>query len=66
MKRKEVNEIVRKEYYRQVKAVRWWRLDTGNLLRAGKGWAASVVRYTAGMLDCQKKELKVMGGRNRQ
>ena len=43
-----------------MKAVAQSRLYAGNLLRAVNGWAVSVMRYTAGVLDWQKKELKAM------
>ena len=66
MKTKEMKEIVRKEYYRRVKAVAQSRLYAGNLLRAVNGWAVSVVRYTAGVLDWQKKELKAMDSKTRK
>lgn len=62
----EMKESVRKEYFRRVKAVAKSKLYAGNLMRAVNGWAVSVVRYTAGVLEWNRKELKAMDTKTRK
>lgn len=66
MKKKEMKEIVRREYFRRVKAVAQSKLYAGNMMRAVNGWAVSVVRYTAGVLEWKMKELKAMDIKTRK
>ena len=66
IKTKEMKELVKKEYLRRVKLVARSRLYGGNLVRAVNVWAVSVVRYTAGVLDWNKSELKAMDVKTRK
>ena len=63
---KEMKEMVRNEYLRRVKLVARSRLYAGNLIKAVNTWAVSVVRYTAGVLEWTKKELKALDTKTRK
>ena len=54
----EMKEKVKNEYLRRVKAVARSKLYSRNLFTAINSYAVSVVRYSAGILDWQEKELK--------
>ena len=66
IKTKEMKELVRKEYLRRVRLVARSRLYAGNLITAVNVWAVSVVRYTAGVLDWNARELKTMDTKTRK
>jgi len=66
IKTREMKEIVKKEYLRQVKLVAKSILYAGNMLGAINAWAVSVVRYTAGVLDWSEAELKAMDVKTRK
>ena len=57
---------VKEEYLRRVKLVAKSRLYAGNLIKGINAWAVSVVRYSAGVLNWTKKELKGMDVRTRK
>ena len=63
---KEMKEKVKNEYLRRVKAAAGSQLYAGRLLQAVNTWAVSVVRYTAGILNWNKKELQAMDTRTRK
>ena len=56
--RKEMKDLVRNEYLRRVKAVCKSNLYAKNLFTAINVWAVSVVRYSAGIIDWNDKELR--------
>ena len=62
----EMKEKVRREYFRRVKAAAGSQLYAGRLLQAVNTWAVSVVRYTAGILKWNEKELQKMDTRTRK
>ena len=66
IKTKEMKELVRKEYLRRVRRVARSRLYAGNLITAVNVWAVSVVRYTAGVLKWNVRELKDMDIKTRK
>ena len=66
LKTKEMKEVVSKEYCRRVKAVAKSKLYAGSMISSVNGWAVSVVRYTAGILEWSKKELKKMDSKTRK
>ena len=61
-----MKELVRKEYLRRVRRVARSRLYAGNLITAVNVWAVSVVRYTAGVLKWNVRELKDMDIKTRK
>jgi len=63
---KEMKEKVKEEYLRRVKLVARSRLYAGNLIKGVNAWAVSVVRYSAGVLNWTKKELRAMDVRTRK
>ena len=62
---KEMKVKIRGEYLRRVKLLAKSRLYAGNLIRGINAWAVSVVRYSAGILDWNKGELKEMDKKTR-
>ena len=66
IKTKEMKDLIRGEYMRRVKLVARSKLYAGNLVKALNVWAVSVVRYTAGVLDWTKRELKAMDVKTRK
>ena len=54
---REMKRKVKEEYLRRVKLVAKSRLYAGNLINGINAWSVSVVRYSAGMLNWNKKEL---------
>ena len=63
---REMKKKVKEEYLRRVKLVAKSRLYAGNLINGINAWAVSVVRYSAGVLNWTKKELKGMDVRTRK
>ena len=63
---REMKKKVKEEYLRRVKLVARSRLYAGNLIKGINAWAVSVVRYSAGVLEWTKKELKRMDVRTRK
>ena len=63
---KEMKKKVKEEYLRRVKLVARSRLYAGNVIKGINAWAVSVVRYSAGVLDWTKDELKAMDVRTRK
>jgi len=66
IKQKEMNEKIKKEYLRRVKLVSKSMLYGGNLIKAINAWAVSVVRYSAGVIEWSKAELKAMDIKTRK
>ena len=50
---------IQKEYYRRVRQLTSSKLNGGNTIRAINSRAASLVRYTAGILKWTKDELNL-------
>ena len=63
---REMKELVKKEYFRRVKAVAKSKLYAGNLIKGVNAWAVSVVRYSAGVLEWTVKELRAMDVKTRK
>ena len=55
---KEMKEKIKGEYYRRVRVLAKSKLYSGNMVRGINAWAVAVVRYTAGIIDWSKKEVK--------
>ena len=60
MMTKEMKKKVRDEYFRRLKLLLKSQLYAGNLIAGINAWAIGIVRYTAGVLEWTKKELKQM------
>ena len=58
MMTKEMKKKVRDEYFRRLKLLLKSQLYAGNLIAKINAWAIGIVRYTAGVLEWTKKELK--------
>ena len=54
----EMKKKVKKEYFRRLKLLLKSQLYAGNLIAGINAWAIGIVRYTAGVLDWGKVELK--------
>ena len=50
----------RSEYLGRVRLVARWKLYSHCLIGAMNVWAASVVRYSAGILDWREQDLKAL------
>ena len=61
MKRK-----VKDEYFRRVKKLFRSKLNGGNVVAGTNAWAVGIIRYSAGILDWNKKELKDMDIKTRK
>ena len=55
---KEMKAILRKEFFRRVRLLVKSKLYSGNMIKGINSWAVSVIRYTAGIIEWTKKELK--------
>ena len=63
---REMKESVKGEYLRRVRLLAGSKLKAGNLVKGLNAWAVSVVRYTAGILDFNKSELKALDVKTRK
>ena len=63
---KEMKVKLKTEYFRRVKLLLKSKLYGGNMIKGINSWAVSVIRYTAGILNWTKKELKEMDIRTRK
>jgi hypothetical protein len=63
---KEMKRKIKDEYLRRVRLLARSRLYAGNLVQGINAWAVGVVRYSAGILDWTKEELKGMDIRTRK
>ena len=66
MMTKEMKKKVRDEYFRRLKLLLKSQLYAGNLIAGINAWAIGIVRYTAGVLEWTKKELKQMDVQTRK
>ena len=60
IKKGEMKEKVKKEYYRRIKKILKSKLNGRNIIKAIKTWAISVPRYSGPFLDWNKVELREM------
>ena len=56
----EKGKVRRSEYLGRVRLVARWKLYSHCLIGAMNVWAASVVRYSAGILDWREQDLKAL------
>ena len=56
----EMKYKIQKECYRRVRQLTSSKLNGRNTIRATNSWAASLVRYTAGILKWKKDELNLI------
>ena len=54
------------EYYKRVRLLARSKLYGGNVIRGLNAWAVSVIRYTAGVIEWSKRELKAIDVRTRK
>ena len=66
IKMKEMNEKVRKEYFRRIRLLLESKLNGGNVIKAINTWAVAVLRYSGGILDWTQEELEVMDRKTRK
>ena len=66
IKQREMKEKIEKEYVRRVRKVLRSKLDVGNTMQAINVWAVSAFRYSGGILDWSKAELKGVDTRTRK
>ena len=66
IKMNEMNEKVRKEYFRRIRLLLESKLNGGNVIKAINTWAVAVLRYSGGILDWTQEELEVMDRKTRK
>ena len=66
VKNREMKDKVRTEYLRRVKLLVKSELYGGNLVKGINTWAIGVVRYSAGVLDWTKDDLRQMDSKTRK
>ena len=62
----EMKKRLTSEYFRRVKLLVKSKLYGGNVIKGINSWAVSVIRYTAGIIEWSKKELKALDIRTRK
>ena len=55
---KEMKAKLKSEFFRRVKLLVKSKLYSGNMVKGINAWAVSVIRYTAGIIEWTKKELR--------
>ena len=63
---KEMKQRLKDEFFRRVRLLVRSKLYGGNMVKGINAWAVSVIRYTAGIIEWTKKELKDMDVRVRK
>ena len=63
---KEMKERLKGEYFRRVKLLLRSKLYGGNVIKGINSWAVSVIRYTAGIIEWTKRELKAIDVKTRK
>ncbi len=66
VKSKEMKEKIRGEYLRRVKVLAKSKLYAGNLVTGVNTWAVGAVRYSGGILDWTKKDVREMDVKTRK
>ena len=66
VKNREMKDKVRTDYLRRVKLLVKSELYAGNLVKGINTWAIGVVRYSAGVLDWTKEDLRQMDVKTRK
>ena len=66
IKHKEMKTKIRQEYLRRVRKVLKSNLNAGNTIQAINVWAVSSFRYSAGVVDWTKAELKQVDAKTRK
>ena len=66
MLKSEMKDTLRAEYFRRVRLLVRSKLYGGNVIKGMNSWAVSVIRYTAGIIDWTKRELKAIDVRARK
>ncbi len=62
----EMKEKIKVEYFRRVKLLGKSKLYAGNLVNGINAWAVGVVRYSAGILDWTRKDVRAMDVKTRK
>ena len=57
---------MKKEYFRRVKKLLSSKLNSGNVIGGINAWAIGIIRYSAGIIDWNRKELRDMDVRTRK
>lgn len=66
IKHKEMKETIRKEYMQRLKAILKSKLNAGNMIKAINTWAVPVIRYSAGIVEWTKAELRSIDQKTRK
>ena len=63
---RDMKERLKGEYFRRVRLLLRSKLYGGNTIKGINTWAVSVIRYTAGIIDWTKKELRALDIKTRK
>ena len=66
IKHQEMKENIRKEYLKRVRAILKSKLNSGNAVKAINSWAVPIIRYSAGIVDWRKSELRNLDRKTRK
>ena len=66
IKHQEMKEKIRKEYIKRLKAILKSKLSSGNAVKASNSWAVPIIRYTAGIVNWKKSELRELDRKTRK
>ena len=61
-----MKDKAKKEYIQRLKSIMKSKLNAGNIVKAINTWAVPVIRYTAGIIDWRKDELKIIDRKTRK
>ena len=66
VKRKEMKDMITKEYYRRIRKILKASLNAGNTIQAINARAVSIIRYGAGIVQWRKNELEAIDRKTRK
>ena len=66
IKHQEMKDTIRKEYMQRLKAILKSKLNAGNMIKAINTWAVPVIRYSAGIVEWTKAELRSIDQKTRK
>ena len=66
LKHAAMKEVICKEYFRRIRKILKSKLNGGNVVNAMNSRAVSIIRYSAGIVECTKDELRKLDRKTRR
>lgn len=66
LKHAAMKEVICKEYFRRIRKILKSKLNGGNVVNAMNSRAVSIIRYSAGIVEWTKDELRKLDGKTRK